>query len=158
MGMYAITSGELILDEIELHEPDVSIVSKVEAYVEGERLYIKGKLYKKNTDSYKQRAYLKVVDDAGRSSYQYVTLYKVEKEPDKLNALVSDAMKDIQEEIELQSLVTAAMAEFQGIHQEMVRQQERAALAEKQRQQEKERQRIAEQKQQKPDKGWSFSR
>ena len=32
------------------------------------------------------------------------------------------------------------------------------ALAEKQRQQEKERQRIAEQKRQKPDKGWSFSR
>lgn len=83
MGMYAITSGELILDENEMHEPDVSIVSKVEAYVEGERLYIKGKLYKKNTDSYKQRAYLKVVDDAGRSSYQYVTLYKDEKEPDK---------------------------------------------------------------------------
>ena len=79
-------------------------------------------------------------------------------EPDKLNELVSDAMKDIQEEIDLQSLVNDAMAEFQGIHQEMVRQQERTALAEKQRQQEKERQRIAEQKQQKPDKGWSFSR
>ncbi len=28
MGMYAITSGELILDENEMHEPDVSIVSK----------------------------------------------------------------------------------------------------------------------------------
>jgi len=44
------------------------------------------------------------------------------------------------------------MAEFQGIHQEMERQKERNALAEKQRQ------RIAEHKQQKPDKGWSFSR
>ncbi|HEF0055661.1 TPA: relaxation protein, partial [Citrobacter braakii] len=85
-------------------------------------------------------------------------VFDFEKEPDKLNELVSDAMKDIQEEIDLQSLVNDAMAEFQGIHQEMVRQQERAALAEKQRQQEKERQRIAEQKQQKPDKGWSFSR
>ncbi|MDC7924924.1 mobilization protein MobA, partial [Escherichia coli] len=85
-------------------------------------------------------------------------VFDFEKEPDKLNELVSDAMKDIQEEIDLQSLVNDAMAEFQGIHQEMVRQQERTALAEKQRQQEKERQRIAEQKQQKPDKGWSFSR
>ncbi|MCH6379485.1 relaxation protein, partial [Escherichia coli] len=78
--------------------------------------------------------------------------------PDKLNALVSDAMKDIQEEIDLQSLVNDAMAEFQGIHQEMERQRERERLAEKQRQQEKERQRLAEQIRQKPDKGWSFSR
>ena len=61
-------------------------------------------------------------------------------------------MKDIQEEIDLQSLVNDAMAEFQGIHQEMER------LAEKQRQQEKEQQRLAEQTRQKPDKGWSFSR
>nr|WP_230585932.1 MobA/MobL family protein [Xenorhabdus bovienii] len=85
-------------------------------------------------------------------------VFDFEKEPDKLNVLVSDAMKDIQDEIDLQSLVNDAMTEFQGIHQETVRQQERAALAEKQHQQEKERQRLAEQKQQKPDDGWSFSR
>ena len=78
--------------------------------------------------------------------------FDFEKEPDKLNTLVSDAMKDIQEEIDLQSLVNDAMAEFQGIHQEMERQKER------ERQQEKERQRLAEHTQQKPDKGWSFSR
>ncbi|EPY6164634.1 mobilization protein MobA [Yersinia enterocolitica] len=84
--------------------------------------------------------------------------FDFEKEPEKLNALVSDAMKEIQEEIDLQSLVNDAMAEFQGIHQKMLRQEERAALAEKQHQQEKERQRLAEQKRQKPDKGWSFSR
>ena len=85
-------------------------------------------------------------------------VFDFEKEPEELNELVIDAMKDIQEEIDLQSLVNDAMAEFQGIHQEMERQKERNALAEKQRQQEKERQRIAEQKRQKPDKGWSFSR
>ncbi|HGH5363929.1 TPA: mobilization protein MobA [Yersinia enterocolitica] len=79
-------------------------------------------------------------------------VFDFEKEPDKLNELVSDAMKEIQEEIDLQSLVNEAMAEFKGIHQEMERQKERERLAEKQRQ------RIAEQKQQKPDKGWSFSR
>lgn len=84
--------------------------------------------------------------------------FDFEKEPEKLNALVSDAMKDIQEEIDLQSLVNDAMAEFQGIHQEMERQKEREHLAEKQRQQEKERQRLAEQKRQKPGRGWSFSR
>ncbi|MBI6550114.1 MobA/MobL family protein [Xenorhabdus lircayensis] len=78
--------------------------------------------------------------------------FDFEKEPEKLNELVSDAMKEIQDEIDLQSLVNDAMAEFQGIHQEMVRQQKRDALAEKQRQ------RLAEQKQNKPDKGWSFSR
>jgi hypothetical protein len=85
-------------------------------------------------------------------------VFDFEKEPEKLSELVSDAMKDMQEEIDFQSLVNDAMAEFQGIHQEMERQKERNALAEKQRQQEKERQRIAEQKRQKPDKGWSFSR
>ncbi|MEX9942796.1 MobA/MobL family protein, partial [Providencia rettgeri] len=84
--------------------------------------------------------------------------FDFEKESDKLNALVSDAMKDIQEEIDLQSLVNDAMAEFQGIHQDMVKQQELEYWAEQQRQQEKERQRLAEQKRQKPDKGWSFSR
>ena len=84
--------------------------------------------------------------------------FDFEKESDKLNALVSDAMKDIQEEIDLQSLVNDAMAEFQGIHQDMVKQQEREYWAEQRRQQEKERQRLAEQKRQKPDDGWSFSR
>ncbi|MQS88169.1 relaxation protein, partial [Escherichia coli] len=39
--------------------------------------------------------------------------FDFEKESDKLNALVSDAMKDIQEEIDLQTLVNDAMAEFQ---------------------------------------------
>lgn len=81
-----------------------------------------------------------------------------EKSPEALNALVSDAMKDIQDEIDLQSLVDNAMTEFQQIYQEMERQRECERLAEKQRQQEKERQRLAEQKRQKPDKGWSFSR
>ncbi|MDE1480424.1 MobA/MobL family protein [Xenorhabdus bovienii] len=84
--------------------------------------------------------------------------FDFEKEPEKLNELVSDAMKNIQDEIDLQSLINDSMAEFKGLHQEIVRQQERAALAEKQRQKEKERQKIAEQKRQKPDNGWSFSR
>lgn len=81
-----------------------------------------------------------------------------EKAPEKLTTLVSDALSEIQDDIDLQSLINDSMAEFQNIHQELVRQQERERLAEKQRQQEKERQRLAEQKQQKPDKGWSFSR
>lgn len=84
--------------------------------------------------------------------------FDFEKEPETLNALVSESMRNIQDEIDLQSLVNDVMAEFQGIHQEMVRQQERERLAEKQRQQEKDRLRLAEQKRQKPDKGWSFSR
>ena len=80
------------------------------------------------------------------------------KEPEALNALVSDALKDIQDEIDLQSLVNDAMAEFQGLHQEMERQKERDHWAEQHRQQEKERQRVAGQKRQKPDDGWPFSR
>jgi len=78
--------------------------------------------------------------------------FDVEKAPEKLNEMVSDAMADIQAEIDIQSLVNDAMAEFQGIHQEMERQRAREWLAEKQRQ------RLAEQTRQKPDKGWSFSR
>jgi len=80
--------------------------------------------------------------------------FDFEREPETLNAQVRDALKDIQDEIDLQSLVNDAMAEFQGIHQEM----ERQRLAEKQHQQEKERQQLTEQTRQKPDKGWSFSR
>jgi len=81
--------------------------------------------------------------------------FDFEKEPEKLTSLISDALSEIQDDIDLQSLINESMAEFQGIHQEMVRQQE--YRAEQQRQQEKERQRLAEQKRQKPDKGWSFS-
>jgi len=81
-----------------------------------------------------------------------------EPEPEKLSDLVSEAMKDIQDDIDLQSLVNDAMAEFQGLHQEMERQREQQYWAEQRRQQEKERQRAAEQKRQKPDDGWSFSR
>lgn len=84
--------------------------------------------------------------------------FDFEKESDKLNALVSDALSEIQDEIDLQSLINDSMAEFQNIHQELVKQQEREYWAEQQRQQEKERQRLAEQKRQKSDKGWSFSR
>ncbi|END9205358.1 MobA/MobL family protein [Salmonella enterica subsp. enterica serovar Braenderup] len=84
--------------------------------------------------------------------------FDFEKEPEKLASLTNDALSEIQDEIDLQSLINDSMAEFQNIHQELVRQQERERLAEKQRQQEKERQRLAEQKRQKPDKGWSFSR
>ena len=85
-------------------------------------------------------------------------MFDFEKEPEKLNSLVSEAMKDIQDDIDIQSLVDDAMAEFQGLHQEMERQKERDYWAEQQRQQEKDRQRVAEQKRQKPDDGWSFSR
>jgi len=86
--------------------------------------------------------------------------YDFEKapEPEKLSDLVSEAMKDIEDDIDLQSLVNDAMAEFQGLHQEMERQREREYWAEQRRQQEKERQRAVEQKRQKPDDGWSFSR
>lgn len=84
--------------------------------------------------------------------------FDFEKAPEKLTPLVNDALSEIQDEIDLQSLINDSMAEFQGIHQEMVKQQEREYWAEQQRQQEKERQRLAEQKRQKPDKGWSFSR
>jgi hypothetical protein len=56
------------------------------------------------------------------------------KRAEKLNELVSDAMKDIQEEIDLQSLVNDAMAEFGDTSGNG------AERAEKQRQQEKERQ------------------
>lgn len=84
--------------------------------------------------------------------------FDFEKESDKLNALVNDALSEIQDEIDLQSLINDSMAKFQGIHQDMVKQQEREYWAEQRRQQEKERQRLAEQKRQKPDDGWSFSR
>jgi len=84
--------------------------------------------------------------------------FEKEPEPENLSDLVSEAMKDIQDDIDLQSLVNDAMAEFQGLHQEMERQREREYWAEQRRQQEKERQRAAEQKRQKPDDGWSFSR
>lgn len=78
--------------------------------------------------------------------------------PEKLTPLVNDALSEIQDEIDLQSLINDSMAEFQGIHQDMVKQQEQEYWAEQQRQQEKERQRLAEQKRQKPDKEWSYSR
>jgi len=84
--------------------------------------------------------------------------FDFEKEPEKLTSMVSDALSEIQDDIDLQSLINDSMAEFQGIHQEMVKQQEREYWAEQQRQQETERQRLAEQKRQNPDKGWSFSR
>ena len=84
--------------------------------------------------------------------------FDFEKAPEKLTELVSDTLSEVQDELDLQSLINDSMAEFQGIHQEMVKQQEREYWTEKQCQQEKERQRLAEQKRQKPDKGWSFSR
>jgi len=71
-------------------------------------------------------------------------VFDFEKEPEKLNELVNEAMKDIQDEIDLQSLVNNAMVECQEIHQEMERQKELP--------------RLAEHKRQKPDKGWLFSR
>lgn len=45
----------------------------------------------------------------------------VEKEPEKLTVQVDDALK----EIDLQALINDSVAEFQGIHQETLRQQAR---------------------------------
>ncbi|HAT1583545.1 TPA: MobA/MobL family protein [Raoultella ornithinolytica] len=79
-----------------------------------------------------------------------------EHEPEKLNALVSDAMKEIQEEIDFQSLIKDSMAEFKGIHQEMQCQQERLR-AEQQKMQEQERQRtLRQQNEKKCGQGWSY--
>jgi len=72
--------------------------------------------------------------------------FDFEKEPEALDTLVSEAMMDIQDDTDLQSLVNDAMAEFQGIHQEMTRQQE------------KEEQQRTEQTRETPNDGRSFSR
>ncbi|KJF75943.1 hypothetical protein UA45_21120, partial [Morganella morganii] len=90
----------------------------------------------------------------------------------KLHALVDDALKDIQKEIDLQALIDDSVAEFQAIHQEMLRQQAR----DRERIQAKTRTQRIEQHpkdprlrhdgsntstpepEQKPDRGWSFSR
>lgn len=82
--------------------------------------------------------------------------FDFEKEPEKLNELVHDALKEIQNDIDLQSLINDSVAEFKGIHQEMVEQQARIALAEQQRKNEQAlRQRVDGLKTQKPDRGWS---
>lgn len=100
--------------------------------------------------------------------------FDIEKEPEKLAALVDDAMKDIQKEIDLQTLIDDSVAEFQDIHQEMLHQQARDR--ERVQAQVKARARLTEQQkkdprlrqddrntptpepEQKPDRGWSFSR
>lgn len=51
-----------------------------------------------------------------------------EKEPEKLTTLVSDVLSEIQDDIDLQSLINDSMAEFQNIHQELVW-QKKAPLA-----------------------------
>lgn len=93
--------------------------------------------------------------------------FDIEKEPEKLNALVGDALKDIQKEIDLQALIDDSVAEFRGIHQEMQRQQEhervqaQARLAEQQRKDVRNRQqKVPEAGREKgePDRGWSPSR
>ena len=82
--------------------------------------------------------------------------FDFEKEPEKLNELVHDALKEIQNDIDLQSLINDSVAEFKGIHQEMVEQQARIALVEQQRKNEQAlRQRADGLKTQKPDRGWS---
>ncbi len=43
-------------------------------------------------------------------------------------------MREIQEEIDLQSLINDSMSEFQNIHQEQKRQKERERMAEKKQQ------------------------
>lgn len=64
-------------------------------------------------------------------------------EPDKMASLVSDTLNDIQQDLDLQSLINDSVAEFQNIHQEM----------EKQRQQEKTRQYAAQHRTRSPDRG-----
>ncbi len=54
---------------------------------------------------------------------------------DEINQLVSAAMSDIQQDIDLQSLIDSSMAEFAGIHQQQLKQQEqlKQAMLQKQR-------------------------
>lgn len=63
---------------------------------------------------------------------------------DEINKLVSTAMGDIQQDIDLQSLIDSSVAEFVGIHQQQLKQQEQLKQAMLQKQREQERQKQAE--------------
>nr|WP_244986489.1 MobA/MobL family protein [Rosenbergiella epipactidis] len=63
---------------------------------------------------------------------------------DEINKLVNTAMGDIQQDIDLQSLIDSSMAEFAGIHQQQLKQQEQLKQAKLQKQREVERQKQAE--------------
>jgi len=63
---------------------------------------------------------------------------------DEINKLVSAAMGDIQQDIDLQSLIDSSVAEFAGIHQQQLKQQEQLKQAMLQKQRELERQKQAE--------------
>ncbi|MBS0847741.1 hypothetical protein [Citrobacter sp. JGM124] len=82
--------------------------------------------------------------------------FDFEKEPEKFNGLIHDALKEIQNDIDLQFLINDSMTEFKGIHQEMMEQQARIAPAEQQRKYEQALlQRTDGLKIQKPHRGWS---
>jgi len=63
---------------------------------------------------------------------------------DEIDQLVSAAMGDIQQDIDLQSLIDSSVAEFAGIHQQQLKQQEQLKQAMLQKQRELERQKQAE--------------
>lgn len=63
---------------------------------------------------------------------------------DEINKFVNTAMGDIQQDIDLQSLIDSSMAEFAGIHQQQRKQQEQMKQAMLQKQREQERQKQAE--------------
>lgn len=63
---------------------------------------------------------------------------------DEIDKLVSAAMGDIQQDIDLQSLIDSSMAEFAGINQQQLKQQEQIKQAVLQKQREQERQKQAE--------------
>ena len=63
---------------------------------------------------------------------------------DEINQPVSAAMGDMQQYIDLQSLIDSSVAEFAGIHQQQLKQQEQLKQAMLQKQRELERQKQAE--------------
>lgn len=63
---------------------------------------------------------------------------------DEINQLVSAAMSDIQQDIDLQSLIDSSVAEFAGIHKQQLKKQEQQKQAMLQKQRELERQKQAE--------------
>lgn len=83
--IYRLRDEKINLDDVEIAPKDSSIVSDIKVKRKGQELVVSGHAYKKNSNSFKQRAFVKIDRGDGTVKYQELVTMNFKKHKDVMN-------------------------------------------------------------------------
>lgn len=83
--IYRLRDKKIDLDGVKIEKKDSSIISDIKIKRKGQELVVSGYVYKKNSDSFKQRAFVKITRNDGTVKYQELVTMNLKKHKDIMN-------------------------------------------------------------------------